>query len=139
MRPKKRIRVLVADDHPVVREGLRSMLDTDSIEVVGEAGTGLEAVVRAEELESFLREVSRLDRLQVVGLMTIEPYAGDPEEARPWFRLMRALFEGAAGLSLPNVRMEVLSMGMSDSYGVAVEEGANMVRIGTAIFGPRSG
>jgi len=51
VRPKKRIRVLVADDHPVVREGLRSMLDTDSIEVVGEAGTGLEAVVRAEELE----------------------------------------------------------------------------------------
>jgi uncharacterized pyridoxal phosphate-containing UPF0001 family protein len=67
----------------------------------------------------------------------MEPYLPDPEETRPYFRRMRGLFDRLRERALPNVDMRVLSMGMTHSYGVAAEEGANMVRIGTAIFGPR--
>ena len=69
--------------------------------------------------------------------MAMEPYDPDPEAARPYFRRMRELFDQASSWGLPNVELRTLSMGMTHSYRVAVEEGANMVRIGTAIFGPR--
>jgi pyridoxal phosphate enzyme (YggS family) len=87
------------------------------------------------ELEAFLRQVAVLNNIKVCGLMTIAPYYNDPEAARPVFRRLRELFEQEnypAGVS-----MRYLSMGMSNDYTVAVEEGANMVRIGTAIFGKR--
>ncbi len=66
------------------------------------------------------------------------PFEGDPEDSRPYFKTTRELFERFRDLALPGVEMEVLSMGMSHSYRVAVQEGATRVRIGTAIFGPRS-
>jgi uncharacterized pyridoxal phosphate-containing UPF0001 family protein len=66
----------------------------------------------------------------------MEPYCADPADARPHFRRMRKLFEQLGSCSLPNVEMRILSMGMTNSWRVAVEEGSNMVRIGTAIFGP---
>jgi uncharacterized pyridoxal phosphate-containing UPF0001 family protein len=69
--------------------------------------------------------------------MAIPPYLPDPEQVRPFFRKMRELFERLKGLDLPDVEMRYLSMGMSHDFEVAIEEGANMVRIGTAIFGPR--
>jgi uncharacterized pyridoxal phosphate-containing UPF0001 family protein len=67
------------------------------------------------------------------------PETGDPEESRPYFRLTRELFDQIKKLALPGVAMIRLSMGMSHSYRVAVEEGANLVRIGTRLFGPRRG
>jgi hypothetical protein len=92
-----------------------------------------------EDAHRLVAEIAALPGICVEGLMTVEPYCEDADAARPFFRRMRSVFEEIKGRGLPNVRMDVLSMGMTHSYGVAVEEGANMVRIGTAIFGPRQG
>ncbi len=90
-----------------------------------------------EDAEGLIRELSRLSHLRVEGLMTMGPETGDPEESRPYFRLTRELFDQIKKLALPGVAMIRLSMGMSHSYRVAVEEGANLVRIGTKLFGPQ--
>lgn len=89
------------------------------------------------ELQEFLAALKDLTHLRVNGLMTIAPYVDDPEEARTYFRSLRLLAEQVAG-KVPGVSMEHLSMGMSNDYEVAVEEGATMVRLGSAIFGARS-
>ena len=89
------------------------------------------------EAKRLLEDLSGLEMLRTEGLMAMEPYFEDPERARPYFRRLKELFDELQGLRLPNVEMKVLSMGMSNSYRVALEEGANMVRVGTAIFGPR--
>lgn len=86
---------------------------------------------------SLIREIATLERVRVQGLMTMGPFTGDPEEARPYFQITRRLFQEIAGLKIPGVEMKYLSMGMSNSYKVALEEGANLVRIGTRIFGER--
>jgi pyridoxal phosphate enzyme (YggS family) len=93
--------------------------------------------VRPDETADFVREVSQMDSLRVRGLMAMEPYFDDPEKARPYFKRMKELFDSIAAMNIEGCNMNVLSMGMTNSYRVAVEEGANMVRIGTAIFGPR--
>jgi pyridoxal phosphate enzyme (YggS family) len=95
--------------------------------------------VLPEEVEGLVRETSGLEHIRVEGLMTMGPEAGDAEESRPYFRVTREIFEKLKALELPGVTMNWLSMGMSHSYRVAVEEGANLVRIGTKIFGPRPG
>ncbi len=87
----------------------------------------------------LITDISRLDRVRIMGMMTMGPYGGDPEEARPYFQKTKELFEELTALNLPNVEMKYLSMGMSDSYRVAIEEGANLVRIGTRLFGQRGG
>lgn len=86
------------------------------------------------ELNGFLRALEELPGLAVRGLMTIAPAVADPEEARPFFRRLRLLFEEVRAL-FPGRGIDYLSMGMTNDYVVAVEEGANLVRIGTAIFG----
>jgi pyridoxal phosphate enzyme (YggS family) len=90
-----------------------------------------------EYMEKLIRDVSRLEHLKVQGLMTMGPRFGNPEDSRPYFRRTREIFEKTRDLNIPNVDMKYLSMGMTNSYRVAIEEGSNMVRIGTAIFGPR--
>lgn len=90
-----------------------------------------------EEAEDFIKEISNLKHLKIKGLMTMGPLAGDPEEARPYFVETKKLFDKISSLNIPGVEMKYLSMGMSNSYKVAIEEGANLVRIGTKIFGPR--
>jgi pyridoxal phosphate enzyme (YggS family) len=92
-----------------------------------------------EEVEGLIREASGLENIRIEGLMTMGPEAGDPEDSRPYFRVTREVFEKLKVLALPRVAMAWLSMGMSHSFRVAVEEGANLVRIGTRIFGPRPG
>ena len=92
-----------------------------------------------EDAEALVRELSRLPNLKVEGLMTMGPETGDPEESRPYFRLTKEIFDRFRGLSIRGVAMTWLSMGMSHSYRVAIEEGANMVRLGTLLFGPRPG
>ena len=93
--------------------------------------------VLPEEAESLIHEILPLQNVKVEGLMTMGPMFGDPEDARPFFVETRKIFEKLRLLSLPGVEMKYLSMGMTNSYKVAVEEGANIVRIGTKIFGPR--
>ena len=90
-----------------------------------------------EYIEKLVRDMSALNHLRLEGLMTMGPRSGNPEDVRPYFRRTRKIFEKIKALDLPNVNMKYLSMGMSNSYGVAIEEGSNMVRIGTAIFGKR--
>jgi len=90
-----------------------------------------------EALPELLRCLATLEGLRVQGLMTIAPPADDPEEARPVFARLREAAGEAARLDLPRVAMRHLSMGMTDDFEVAVEEGATLVRIGRAIFGAR--
>ncbi len=89
-------------------------------------------------LEVLVAEMAKLKHMQVTGLMTMGPLTGDPEDSRPHFRKTRQLFESLQTLAVPGITMETLSMGMSDSYRVAIEEGATMVRLGTVVFGARS-
>ena len=93
--------------------------------------------IMPEEVEKLVKEISILKNIKIKGLMTMTPYFDDPEKSRPYFKLTKKLFDEIEELNIINVEMEVLSMGMSDSYKIAVEEGANMVRIGTNIFGAR--
>ncbi len=91
-----------------------------------------------EQTLEFVQSVARLPNLKVEGLMTIAPLAGDPEVARPFFKKLKDLKDKILELNLPNVEMKYLSMGMSDDYTVAIQEGSNLVRLGRAIFGQRS-
>ena len=90
-----------------------------------------------EYMEKLVRDMSELEYLRMEGLMTMGPRFGNPEDSRPYFRRTRKIFERIRAVGLPNVDMRYLSMGMTNSYKVAIEEGSNMVRIGTAIFGKR--
>jgi pyridoxal phosphate enzyme (YggS family) len=108
--------------------------------VLVEVNSGREeqkAGVLPEDAEGLIREISRLPNIRVMGLMTMGPPSGDPEDSRPYFVITRQLFDRIKALKLPNVEMKYLSMGMTNSYRVALEEGANLVRIGTKIFGAR--
>jgi PLP dependent protein len=86
----------------------------------------------------LIRQMSFLPNIQVKGLMTMGPFVEDPEELRPYFKQAKILFEEIKAMNIPNVRIDFLSMGMSDSFRIAIEEGATMVRIGTKIFGERT-
>ncbi|MHB8095222.1 MAG: YggS family pyridoxal phosphate-dependent enzyme [Candidatus Aminicenantales bacterium] len=91
-----------------------------------------------ERAEALVREVAGLANVRILGLMTMGPFEGDPENARPYFRETKKTFDALRALGIPGIEMTILSMGMTNSYRVAIEEGATMVRIGTKIFGPRS-
>jgi len=93
--------------------------------------------VNPEDVLELIDEISSYPHIKIMGLMTMGPRFGNPEEARPYFEKTRELFEQIKGLHSPNVEMKYLSMGMTNSYEVALEEGANLVRIGTKIFGDR--
>ena len=95
------------------------------------------AGVLPDDAIPLIQEMSALEHIKIMGLMTMGPFTGDPEDARPYFVKTRETFEKLKQMNLPNVEMRYLSMGMSNSYKVALEEGANMVRIGTKIFGER--
>ncbi|MBA7487045.1 Pyridoxal phosphate homeostasis protein [subsurface metagenome] len=90
-----------------------------------------------EDAEDFIKEISGLKNIKTEGFMTMGPMFGDPEDARPYFVETKKLFDRIKTLNLPGLEMKYLSMGMTNSYQVAIEEGANIVRLGTKIFGPR--
>jgi len=94
--------------------------------------------VLPEDTEQLVREVSGLGNIKVMGLMTMGPRFGNPEDSRPYFVETRKIFEKLKEFGLPNVEMRFLSMGMTNSYKIAIEEGANIVRIGTKIFGGKN-
>lgn len=94
--------------------------------------------VSVDETEELVREIAKLPRIHVLGLMTIAPNVSDPEENRPVFRTLKKLAVDIKMKNIDNVRMDVLSMGMTGDYQVAIEEGATMVRVGTGIFGERN-
>ncbi|MDO9547085.1 MAG: YggS family pyridoxal phosphate-dependent enzyme [Pelolinea sp.] len=108
--------------------------------VLVEVNSGHEANktgVLPEAVDELVIQMSTLKCLCVQGLMTMGPRFGDPEESRPYFKATCEIFERIAAKNLPNITMQFLSMGMSNSYQIAIEEGANIVRIGTKLFGKR--
>jgi len=94
--------------------------------------------VLPENVKSLIIKINHLPNLQIQGLMTMGPRFGNPEDARPYFKIARSVFEQINNAEIPNVVMRYLSMGMSNSYKIAIQEGANIVRIGTALFGERN-
>ena len=90
------------------------------------------------ELEDLLMAAPRFEALEFRGLMTVPPFADDPENARPFFRKLRGVRDAIAARKLPAVGVDELSMGMSHDFEVAIEEGSTCVRVGTAIFGERT-
>jgi pyridoxal phosphate enzyme (YggS family) len=93
--------------------------------------------VLPEDAEVLIREISELRNIRVAGLMTMGPRFGNPEDSRHYFTETRRVFDLIKRLNLPHVEMKYLSMGMSNSYKIALEEGANIVRIGSNLFGHR--
>lgn len=90
-----------------------------------------------EEVDGFIDEIANLKHIQVKGLMTIAPFVENPEDNRPVFAHLRKLSVDIAKKNIDNITMSILSMGMTNDYQVAIEEGATMVRVGTGIFGAR--
>jgi len=93
--------------------------------------------VLPEEVDKLIMQISGLQNLRIQGLMTMGPRFGDPEDARPYFKSTKSAFECLSKADIPNVEMRYLSMGMSNSYKIAIEEGANIIRVGTKLFGER--
>lgn len=93
--------------------------------------------IHKEETIALVRELAQMEHVHIRGLMTIAPYVENPEDNRPYFRAIRQLSVDIKQENIDNVNMDVLSMGMTGDYMVAIEEGATIVRVGTGIFGER--
>jgi hypothetical protein len=130
------------DSAGLAREiGKRSAAIGKTMPVLIEVNSGREPQkfgVLPEDVEKLVREISALANVTVAGLMTMGPFEGDPEASRPYFKETKRVWDALRALALPGIEMRHLSMGMTNSWRLAVVEGANMVRIGTAIFGPRT-
>jgi len=98
---------------------------------------GTKSGISADEAPGLISEISRLENLSIRGLMTMPPYFYQPEKVKPFFAALRELRDRIKTQAPPNVSLEELSMGMTGDFEVAIEEGATLVRIGTAIFGER--
>lgn len=105
---------------------------------VNVAGEATKHGFTPESLSIAVEKIGMLSGLRVLGLMAIPPAASEPEAARPYFRKVRELAGQVEARRIPGLSMSELSMGMSGDFEVAIEEGATMVRIGTALFGPRA-
>ncbi|MBI2089404.1 MAG: YggS family pyridoxal phosphate-dependent enzyme [Deltaproteobacteria bacterium] len=101
------------------------------------AGEESKTGIDKDRLVPLLEEVGKLSHLSVEGLMAVPPFRENPEAVRPYFRALRELQSELSRLKIPNVELKELSMGMTHDFAVAIEEGATIVRIGTALFGPR--
>jgi len=93
--------------------------------------------IKKDECEDRVREISKLPNIKIRGLMTVAPFVENAEENRPYFRQMKQLLVDINNKKIDNVNMDILSMGMTGDYEVAIEEGSNIVRVGTGIFGAR--
>ena len=105
---------------------------------VNVAGEDTKFGVRPVETLRLVEEIASLENVRIQGLMTIAPFVEDPEENRVHFRRLKQLSVDIDSKNIDNVHMEILSMGMTNDYMVAIEEGATMVRVGTGIFGARN-
>jgi pyridoxal phosphate enzyme (YggS family) len=129
-------------DRPALAQALDRAADRlgkvqDILLEVNIAGEASKSGVAPEDAPSLLHTCAQLPHLRVRGLMTMPPWRPDPEDVRPYFRRLRELRDHLLTFNLPGVALPELSMGMSDDFAVAIEEGATLVRIGTALFGPR--
>lgn len=104
---------------------------------VNSAGESQKQGVSLDKVYELSQEIAKLKNIKLIGLMTMGPVVANPEQIRPFFKVTRKLFEDIKSKLVVNQEFCYLSMGMSGSYKVAIEEGANIVRLGTVIFGPR--
>ncbi len=142
----KYLRGRVAMIHSVDRLSLAKEIDRqwgkidDTADVLIQVNIGAEDTksgTTTEDLIKLVGQIAQLKHLRVQGLMTLPPWFENAEDVRPFFRQLRQLAEKIEAMRLPGVQMQELSMGMSHDFHVAIEEGATLVRIGTAIFGER--
>ena len=122
----------------ISREAVKKQVEVNILIEVNVAREESKFGIFPEDLENLVDEIAKLPHIQVDGLMTIAPFVPDPEENRPVFRELRKLSVDISAKKVDNVNMSVLSMGMTNDYQVAIEEGATMVRVGTGIFGARN-
>ncbi len=122
----------------ISEEGVKKGVTVPVLIEVNVAGEESKFGVTLEETEGLVREIAKLPSIQIKGLMTIAPYVEDPEENRVHFSRLKQLSVDIRNKNIDNVSMDVLSMGMTGDYQVAIEEGATMVRVGTGIFGERN-
>lgn len=122
----------------IEKEASKREITVDILIEVNVAGEESKFGLRPEELDEFVEEVQKFPHIRVQGLMTIAPNVVNPEENRSTFAYLRKLSVDIAKKNAHNINMSVLSMGMTNDYQVAIEEGATMVRVGTGIFGERS-
>jgi PLP dependent protein len=104
---------------------------------VNVAGEESKSGIAKSAVASLMEGVAELSHLRIEGLMTVPPFRENLEDVRPYFRELRELKDQLNAVGLPNVELKELSMGMTHDYTVAIEEGATIVRVGTALFGPR--
>ncbi|MEX0804080.1 MAG: YggS family pyridoxal phosphate-dependent enzyme [Candidatus Binatia bacterium] len=119
------------------KEGRKQNIRVRALIEVNLGGEASKSGTTKNKVSELLKAVGELSYVSIEGLMTIPPASEDCEEARPYFRELRELRDELQGLRLPNVDLKELSMGMTHDYPIAIEEGATIVRIGTALFGPR--
>lgn len=122
----------------ISKEAVKKDVSVKILLEVNVAGEESKFGISLEETEDLARRIAVLPNVCVCGLMTIAPYVTDPEENRPIFRSLKKLAVDIKMKNIDNVHMDVLSMGMTGDYEVAIEEGATMVRVGTGIFGERN-
>lgn len=122
----------------ISREAVKKGVHVKILLEVNVAGEESKFGISLEEAEDLARQIAVLPNVCICGLMTIAPYVTDPEENRPIFRSLKKLAVDIKMKNIDNVHMDVLSMGMTGDYEVAIEEGATMVRVGTGIFGERN-
>ena len=122
----------------ISKQSLIKGVETDILIEVNIGGEESKFGITPENCEEIIREISALEGIHIKGLMTIPPICETDEEVRHYFVKMRKLFIDIRGKNIDNSSMEYLSMGMSQDYAIAIEEGANIVRIGTALFGKRN-
>ena len=122
----------------ISKEALKKQISVPILVEVNVAGEESKFGVSVQEAPFLVEQICRLPGIEVKGLMTIAPYVEDPEENRIVFRNLRKLSVDIGGKNIDNVTMDILSMGMTGDYEVAIEEGATHVRVGTGIFGERN-
>lgn len=119
-------------------ECVKKKLDADILVEVNVAQEATKSGIKTEETESLIRDIAKLPHVHVKGLMTIAPFVENAGNNRMIFRTLKELSVDIAGKNIDNVSMNILSMGMTNDYEVAIEEGATHIRVGTAIFGERN-
>ena len=122
----------------IQKEALKKQVIAEVLIEVNVAEEDSKFGLKVEEVVPFIEEISTYSNIHVNGLMTIAPFVENPEENRVHFRRLRQLSLDITSKNIDNIDMNVLSMGMTNDYQVAIEEGATMVRVGTAIFGARN-
>lgn len=121
----------------ISQEAVKKNVTVPILLEVNVAGEESKYGITCEETITLAEQISKLPNIRIEGLMTIAPYVTDPEENRPVFRKLRQLGVDIKAKNMNNVNVNILSMGMTGDYEVAIEEGATMVRVGTGIFGER--